>query len=227
MGTRKFHLPVVILFLSALFFSCGNDELKAPTKISFKFDMDDETQSHLNSVEFDNGRIEIENFSFNGQREEGDDVYFTRNFSNGLLVNLDSGQPSELSFEIPQGVYTNIRVSFSTTAIQNDAHLRVEGSFTEEDETEKSVIFDLDVSLSLVLTAINQQGLPDIVLKKENDYTPLIVFDPSICFEPITDTMLVNAVSINDTVFINPQQNTSLYLVIMGRINNSFKIIFE
>ncbi|MFW5793681.1 MAG: hypothetical protein ACOCWC_05305 [Bacteroidota bacterium] len=100
------HLLVFLLLVAML--ACDDKEdYTLPADLRMQFELDD--QAVLNgalSVEYLS--INIASIDIEGYREVGEDIFFTRNFSEGkkFILNYASVPDNEtLSFDVPQGIY--------------------------------------------------------------------------------------------------------------------------
>ena len=124
---------ISIIVISA-FSSCKKDKWDQPVSVSFLLDIN-RLPGLSDKLVFTDGKIVLENFTFDGDRVQGDDVYFTNSFLSGLHVNLNSNQISDLSFDIPQGTFTKLQVSFSTYGVNNSNHIALSNESSANETT--------------------------------------------------------------------------------------------
>ena len=128
----------------------------------------------------------MRNISFDGERIQGDDVYFEDEFDAGALVSLSGTTAiSQLLYEVPQGTYSSIRIDFDaeSSASQN---ITVLGSYVNSSSVELPVIIELDMLEFSDGLARSVAGITEIELVEDIPATATILFDPAFWFETIS-----------------------------------------
>ena len=131
---RKNYIYIVGVIFGLLLSCEPNDTLKLPTEALFVFDINriDNSDDRLT---FSRGTITLASFDFEGEREQGEDVYFNQTFSGGLTLPFDPDfYIQELDFDIPQGIYTRIDISFETFDEYDEDNIVVEGIYKNPQE---------------------------------------------------------------------------------------------
>lgn len=95
-----------------LLVNCGKSEWKKPTEVTFYIDINRD-QTMDGRLSFSEGQVMLRSFSFDGNRIQADDVFFEREFENGLIVPFSSTNSlGNLISAIPQGTYSSVRLDF-------------------------------------------------------------------------------------------------------------------
>lgn len=219
-----------ILWVMPFLFACQKNELKKPTDVSFKMDIN-RAPSTSGALIFDEGTINLAAFDVEGERQEGSDVSFSKEFSNGLLVSFDPNQPiSEIDFDIPQGVYKSLAISFETFDDNSDITIVCKGSYTNNSGSSIPLQFEFMSSEYFSMEAEDDSGNSDIVLDKDTPANAFIVFDPIYWFDIVPQNLLENAETSNvngaQTILINDSYNDNIYEMVVTRVEESTEITF-
>lgn len=221
---------LVILLYSFCFYSCKKDKWDEPTNVKFIVDIN-RTPGLGGKLTFSKGTIVLENFSFDGDRVQGDDVYFSNSYSTGLNISFNSNATvGELNYDIPQGTFTRIKIAFSTYGSTNDNHIVIEGIFNSSMGNDYPIRFEFKAKESFSVISQNSSGSSEIILKKDNPMTPKIIFDPVYWFLPVSQNLLNNADIVDiggiQTILINSSTNTEIFDIVASRIGDEVKITF-
>ncbi|XOV67544.1 MAG: hypothetical protein ACFHU9_18170 [Fluviicola sp.] len=228
MKTKLLIFLVVPLLLAS---SCKKNQLKQPTDVSFKMDIN-RNQSSDGKLVFTGGTINLESFSVSGTRQEGDPISFSNSFSGGLLVNFSpTGDIPQLNFEIPQGVYTSLEVSFDTYEGPGGVTIMVNGIYTNNGSVDIPVIFEFMSSETFAIESEDDVNSGVVVLEKDKPVSSLIKLDPIHWFDILTNNQLENATLTNingtPTILINADTNENLYDLMADRIDESAESVFN
>lgn len=218
-------LLMVALFV-ILCASCKKDKKwKIPTDVTFKMDINRSAGLSGNLV-WTSGNIMIANFIFDGKRDQGGDVYFTRDYPSGLNVFFDPNNPVPAwDFDIPQGTYTQINVSYKTYGSPGGKHIVVEGSYTNTTNSNiYPVKFEFEAEEFYNVVAKTSSGSTQIVLSKDVSSTATIKADPVYWFQTVTTSMMDNATLVtvngNPTILINDATNEDIYDAVRDRMDD-------
>jgi hypothetical protein len=233
MNNTFIKLALVILVTSS--FSCGKDrkKWKLPTDVKFKMDMN-RTVTLGGNLSWTSGNIIVSYFTFNGQREQSSDVNFTKDYPSGLNVFFDPTNPVPAwDFDIPQGTYHQINVSFRTYGSTGDDHIVIKGTYKN---TSTSVVypvqFEFEAEEYYNVTARNSSGGTKINLEKDKPVSATIKVDPVYWFQTVTTGMMDNATLVvvngNPTILINDDTNEDIFDLVRDRIDdNVTTVIFN
>jgi len=221
---------LIIIFLILSTPSCKN-EWKLPTDVGFKIDINRETSSDGRFV-FTDGEIIIETFEFDGEREQGDDVYFSKSFEQGLKIPFSSSNiVKELDFDIPQGTYSKIVISFETFDELNDTNIIVNGFYTNSNNEKIPIRFEFTPSEEFEIVAIDYSGSNQIILNKDHPVKAKIEINPAHWFQVVSSSSLDDAdlVDINGTptILINDDENDDIFDLIIDRLDESLEAVFK
>ena len=181
---------ILIAVLIAVFFSFSScdkrKKWKLPTDVGFKMDINRSTGSNGKLV-FTSGPIILAEFDFEGEREQGDDVYFTKSFPGGLSIPFDpNGTIAELDFDIPQGTYNRIEISFETFDDLGDDNIVVNGTYTNTSGTDYPIRFEFKSAEYFSIVAEDYSGSSQIILDKDIAVSTKIQLDPIHWFQVVS-----------------------------------------
>jgi hypothetical protein len=222
---------IIILSLPMFFFSCEKDTWKEPADVDFVLDINRSTGLG-GKLYFNKATIILGNFIFDGDRVQGDDVYFSNTYPSGLSVPCDpSINIPDLNFDIPQGTFTRITISFTTTPALGENQIVVEGVYSNSMAgIDYPIRFEFKASQTFSITSQNANGNSEIILEKDRQSTPCITFDPVYWFQPISQSML-NSADLFDvngvpTILVCDSCNLTIYSIVANRIGEGAKIVF-
>lgn len=224
----------IIFFLSLsvlLIVGCKKNELKKPTDVSFNIDIN-RNESTDGKLVFTSGTINLSSFNVNGVRQEGDPIAFSNSFPQGLIVNFNStGTISELDYDIPQGVYTSLEVSFETHEGPGGVTIVVNGIYSNNGGTDIPVMFEFLSSESFEIESEDGVNSGLVVLDKDTPANAIIQLDPIHWFDILSNNQMENATLTNVggtmTLLINEENNENLYDLLADRVDESAESIFN
>jgi hypothetical protein len=226
-------ITTFILFLmAALLCSCKDaEEFKIPADLGFRMDINRGTSSN-GRLNFTKGSITLASFSFDGRREQGGDIYFSRSYESGLSIAFDPNQSIEaFNFTILQGNYTRIEIEFETSDESDDSSLVVEGWYLHTNGTRYPLRFELESSVDFEIEAKEQSGNKQIVIKQETPAIAEIKLDPVKWFEAVPVAYLDNAeIDEEDgspVIIINEDTNEDIYAIVVSKIESSAETVFK
>jgi len=209
--------------------SCNKSEWKEPTEVTFTVDINKD-QTMNGNLSFTGGQVVLREIIFDGNRIQGEDVYFEKEYEGGLNVSLSSSANSQLVYEIPQGTYTNIRIDFEAEKSDNDL-ITVEGNYINSSSNQLPVIVELPIIEFYDKVAKNSNGDTEIDLVAGQPSKATIKLDPVFWFENISVNQLDNAqttmVDGIESILINGSVNEDLLDLINERVGKGVEIIFD
>ena len=226
---------ILTAVLIAMFFASSTCEKrkkwKLPTDVGFKMDINRSICSNGKLV-FTSGTIILAEFDFEGEREQGDDVYFTKSFPGGLSIPFDpNGAIAELDFDIPQGTYTRIAISFETFDDLGDDNIVVNGTYTNTSGTKYPIRFEFESSEYFSIVAEDYSGDSQIVLDKDIAVSTKILLDPIHWFQVVSTSLLDDAdlVSVGGTptIVISEDENDDIFDLVVDRLDESTEAVFQ
>ncbi|MCK9401724.1 MAG: hypothetical protein M0Q51_17290, partial [Bacteroidales bacterium] len=205
----------IIISIFVLLPSCKKNKWKQPTDVGFIVDIN-RSSGQGGKLIFTKGDITLANFSFDGKRVQGDDIYFLNTFSSGLNIVFDPNLPVEsLNFEIPQGTFTKIEISFETFGINDDNQIVLEGNYEKSMNNNYPIRFEFKAKIVQTIIARNSSGSSEIILNKDVPSYPKIMFDPIFWFNPVSPNLINNAETVDiggtPTILINDTCNENIY----------------
>lgn len=224
----KLKQALIAITIFGCFFACK--KWKEPTDVDFFVDIE-KSAALGGQLTFTGGKINIESFDFDGDREKGDDVLFTKDFNNGLLIPFNESQSvAELEFMIPQGEYKRIDIGFRTFDDNGDVCILVEGTYTYSGGGSIPFRFEFTDSEQFKIRAENKNG-GNILLDKDISSSAKIVLDPNYWFQPVPTSYFENAdvsnISGTNTILINKDNNDLIYDIVLNRLEESALIVFN
>jgi hypothetical protein len=225
---RKIYFLAV---LSVLIFSCKKAELKKPTEVNFTFDLN-KNFTPASTIKMISGDINFIDFSITGDRVEGQDISFSRSFQSGLYIDLNgSGEIAEMDFDIPQGEYTDLNVSFNIASDQNNLALSLDGTYKITQGPVVALRFEYDGGNSFSISGEGNTAGQSIIMDADLGKKGRIKFDPIYWFGSLTANQMDNATIIpmqgQDMILLSSTSNVSLYEIVLNRISSSNTAIFE
>lgn len=229
-----------MLMLTGVFGSCQDEEeFKIPTDVNIQVDINRNASSN-GRLNFTQGHISLSSFAFDGRREEGGDVYFEKEYEQGLSIAFDPGKSGEaLKFQIPQGNYTRIEIELETFDDLDDSGLVLTGTYLNASGIQYPIRFELGSSLEFEIESRDQSGNNQILLKAGTPATAIIKLDPIKWFETVPASYLDNAVLVVEGgesegeveadasyILINEETNENIYEIILNRIEQSTETVF-
>jgi len=227
-----------IIFLAvvfSLFFSsCEKEDYTKPVEVSFEFTMDSlqlNESPKSGSFTIDKGTLIVQTFEFDGRRDQGDDYYFTSEFSTPLRAELHNQNTNQnVSFDIPQGIYNRIEINLSL-GDGNENALCLEGSFRRGPFDEVPILFEYAFQEQVRITARNKQDSEQIVLSTDNPVKATIRINVPNLFQFVNMNMIRNAEMVQengvDVIKINNENNNSIFNLIATKLDNSIQVVFE
>lgn len=229
----KNNFWVVLVIFSFLWMTaCRKDknEWKKPTDVAFKADVN-RGEAMSGTLKFTGGTIVLREFSFDGERLQGDDVYFEKQFPGGLTVALDANKLiPELDFDIPQGNYTKITIELEIEG-SGSKSIAVNGSYTNSNGDTYPLRLELEEIEIYTVVAKDISGSSEIVLNKDLPTNALITFDPVHWFGTVSAGMLDNASLVDVggvmTILINDANNEDILDKVTDRIDEATEVAFD
>ncbi|MBN1387940.1 MAG: hypothetical protein JW965_05800 [Bacteroidales bacterium] len=233
MKKQFFLLFIIILFALA---SCEEDELKLPAEVNVEFEMtplslDDDNAKGDPVLTVDEGYLVINTIEFDGDRDEGEDYFFSSPFEPSLQVELHNGIVSEdVTFDIPQGVYKKVEFTLMIGDEEYPA-LRLRGICNKPPFKDIPMLFEYPFTEEIQIGATNIDGKKEIVLTKDQPSTATIILDTPDLFKLFNFGMLQQAelvtIDDEDVLLINNETNTNIFNVLAIRLEQSMQVVFE
>ena len=146
------------------------------------------------------------------------------------MIPLDGEVNSSLVYQIPQGVYDYMQIKVNIVANGSNPAIILNGTYRQAPSLTKNVVFTHNANESIQIIGESSDN-GGIVLTKSKTEKIDIVFDAIYWFETLTSDQLSNAETtiINDqeTILIDNANNVSLYEIVISRMNNSHRAIFN
>jgi len=230
-------ISLVIFSLILVSYSCEKDELTEPTKVDLEFSMDSYTDYGQNgpksgsSFEINEGVMIIESIEFDGRRDEGEDYYFTSDFSEPLIAELHNKYTNQnVAYDIPQGIYNRIELNFSI-GDGNENALCLQGQYQRGPLDDVEIRFEYAFKEQIRIRAQNNMNNEQIVLKSNSDIKANVIFDAPHLFKIVSMNMIKNAETTQEDgknlILINNENNIDIFNVLVTRLDNSIRVIFD
>jgi hypothetical protein len=221
---------IICLFGVFMLDSCGKSEWKEPTEVSFFIDIN-RTEIMDGRLSFTGGQVMLRETSFDGYRIQADDVYFEREFENGIVVPFSSSNSlSALMFDIPQGTYSSIRIDLSAERSDTETNY-VEGDFTLNSGGQIPIFIEVDEIEFYDVLAQALSGDNEINLIAGNPSSAVIILNTVHWMSSISVNMLDNAETTMidgvESILINSDTNSDVYELIAEKIETNNQVIFN
>ena len=221
----------LILFGLLVFSGCSKDEFTKPSQVVFEFKMN-KTSSAGKFLQFQEGTFRFNALEFDGERESGGDVFFTAPFSDPIYADLESGTTSEtVSFDIPQGIYQHIQVSFEIGEDDQQSAISYDGVYQSARGNDIPVRVEINFAGIIPVNAKSASGGNQIVLNKDLNNVAEITLDPVFLFQLVNSRTLESASVTNldgvATILINENSNEVIYNRLINRLEQSTFAVFK
>ena len=213
-----------------IFTSCGK-KWKKPTDVSFKFQLNNNSSAGL--VKFTGGYYTLNRLKFTGDRKQGTHhIELDQTFSGNKQALLFQNPTSAgIKFNVPQGTYKNIELEVDIDGNQTGTSLEITGYYINSDDDTCSVIFDFSADDVLNIPASSSNGGTEIILVEDRPSSGTFIINPNYWFAAISHSSLDDAsedlIDNVKTIFINNHENTDIYNLIIGRVRDGNRLIFE
>ncbi len=203
--------------------------------VSFAVDMQRE-QATGSGLRFTEGHAVLSSFEFEGDREQAESVHFEKEYGQGLYIPFSPNQaPGELKFQVPQGSYRRIAISFETAEGDEEEEsggsgLVVKGVYRTGSGSELPLLFELSSSGEFETVAKSVSGGSQVVLKREAPASATIRLNPLYWFQAVPSSSLDNAevFEVNGvaTILINEEANEHIYEIVVSRLGKGAETVF-
>lgn len=246
----RLKITCIILILAAA--GCTDDNvLKLPvqTKVVMRFlPLDQGIYGEFEEVGIHGSmcRIGIQSIAFEGMREVGDDVFFNMEPGIDLLINDFINSRADITdFELPQGIYNNIRLDYHLQTINHEEWIPADESVTQEIgliiegevyhywwNSDPFMIDSLHLFPFVFMIDRTEQFLfrstQDAVVKQP-DCQILLLFDLDKAFQSIDPNSFEEAEISGDEdhpkIIISSKKNRDLYEILLYRLGMSTRMI--
>jgi len=207
------------------------EKWKLPTDVSFKMDIN-RTVTSGGNLAFTGGAIILGSFTFDGNRTQADDVFFVNNYS-GLSISFDpNNSVAELDFDIPQGTYSKISVSFQTFGNAGDDHIVITGTYKNSvTDSIYPLRFEFEAMEFYTVISKDASGNSEIILDESVASTATITLDPVFWFQTISTSSLDNATLVNisgvPTILITDAKNEDIFDLVVDRVDDATEVVFD
>lgn len=238
------------LFYAGLLFglgACAKDESTRPAPVSLQMELSSGNvdigarTTAKNTIRVESAQYRISEMAFEGYRESGRDYFFTKDFGDGLSVEVKAGASANVfSFDMPQGVYERIGISLQlhrsngksdAMAYNEDAAIIMRGFYLNNKEEEIPLIFVYDFDETLSHTARHAAGSTDVAVRQDHGNVASIVVDLSYWLQLINGRMLQGArlttIDGQPTIIISEDQNENIFNLLTTRIKDATKLTFR
>ena len=229
----KIKLSIILTIILATVFtgSCLDDELKEPVSVKFEFSMDLEADGGK-FLEFDGGELSLNALEFDGDREAGEDFYFLSEFESELEVDLlNKNQNQEVFFDIPQGIYTRIKLQIGNEAMTTGPIITFSGVYSSVRDGDIPVRIEFTNIDPIEIVAEDINNDPEIVLNKDVSTIVTISFDPDFLSQVSNSRQLESAditeVEGESVIVISENSNSVIFNIIVNRLERSVRAIFN
>ncbi|MBN4073121.1 hypothetical protein JYT74_03660 [Crocinitomix catalasitica] len=218
-------MKVVTLIACLLLLACKKNELKKPTDVSMKMDINRNVSAQGHLI-FTGGSIILSSFNVNGERQEGSPISFSKSFNTGLNVNFSpSNNIPELVFDIPQGNYYELIITFATVYNSGNNTVIVNGTYTNASSTTFPLVFEFKAADSFSIIGEDDEGAATIILDKNVSASTLIKFDPVYWFATVSNSLFDSATLVDIggqmTILVNSSTNEDIYDLVVDRMEES------
>jgi hypothetical protein len=224
-------LKIFCFFILSIFACSKVNQWKQPTEVCFNINIVEEAIMD-GTLLFKEGYISVASFEFDGKRQEGGDVYFTKNYAQELNALFGASDISDLKFDVPQGIYTAVNLEITSAIKEEKPNLVVDGFFKNKQGTFYPIRFELSKmeTFSIVGTdLVDKEEEIDLVQVTKTKAT--ILLNPAKWFAVLPKSALEQAEKVSiegiNTILINNAVNGLLYKEIVANLGKgTVKAIF-
>lgn len=218
---------ILISLLILTQFSCGKEDFTEPSPTSFSFILTGASEN-IDHLSFSKIQLLITEFEFEGVRQNAPDFFFEEVFDEQLNLQWPAVVTS-LDFEIPQGVYETVEISFRLS--ESSESVMVEGIYRSL-ERDRNILLsaELGEAIALELSAVHTDGSTSISFDKGTVNRASIQFDATGLFATIDRERMESAVgqlAENEILTISNSINTDIYQILKSQLMNYISITFE
>ena len=186
-------------------------------------------QGHL---VFSGGNILIQDFTVEGERKEGEAIAFSKSFPQGLSIDFSpTTNISKLVFDIPQGDYYSLVITFSTKYNNGNSNISVNGTYTNTSGVSIPLLYEFKDDDEIIIIGEDDEGDATIVLSKDIPVNTLVKFDPVYWFATVSNNLLDNAtlVDVNgtQTILVNSSTNEVIYDLVVDRMEETALALWQ
>ncbi len=239
---RCLKIPVFTFMVLWGFSSCEPDDLSKPVRVHFElsFTQDNAPLSYLT---FHNIAMDLEQISFYGIRQEGNDVLFNTRPGDafGMHILTPAQNTSYVTyFDIKQGVYQLMRwdievgeiddeVYFDDYIDSDDFGLIIEGTYTRQDGSSVPIFFAIEEEEVIRVESENQDGEVPIAIVADNVYTVFLEINPHALMRGISRNLLEQAETDEEDdiefIEISEDENEDLYNLVLFQLSKTLKAV--
>lgn len=224
-------LKIFCFFILSIFACSKVNQWKQPTEVCFNIDIAEEAIMD-GALFFKEGYISLASFEFDGKREEGGDVYFTKNYAQELKTLFGASDISDLKFDVPQGIYTAVNLEITSAIKEEKPNLVVDGFFKNKQGTLYPIRFELSEMETFSIVGVNLVDKEEqIDLAQVAKTQATILLNPVKWFAVLPKSALEQAEKVSikgiNTILINNEVNGQLYKEILANLGKDImKAIF-
>lgn len=234
----------ILLGLIVLLSACQKEEFTEPVKANLVVKLEEGTSSY---VSFEYGLVLFEQILFDGHRQQGGDVHFATE-PGKTMGPVSCSKVTEgfvKSFDIPQGVYSNMQWHFLFGDIDDmddetddeadepdmEGGIVFSGWYHRSDGSSVAVRIMIEEEEQFIINASSEGSYENITLSAANTYDVQLAFNPYYAIRPISQESWENAElnSDDDQTFIeiSTDMNEALYETVLFRLESSVKVVIK
>jgi hypothetical protein len=241
MKAKKHGIHVYFMLamgMGMLFHACEKDPLTLPAEVPVYFIMENELASNPGKgnpfLEIDSARISITDIRFDGDREQGEDIFFTAGFENNRVFKLNSSVDTPaVTFDIPQGKYKHMKFILEVGG-ENQHGISIQGKYKEPGRKGKNIPLHLNFFMApeiielLVESELNGQ---ENTIQKDQEKKVEIILDLEYMFRLLQGNRLQQADTEyheeSERIHIAPGKNEDIYYDLANRVGKSFRAVYK
>jgi hypothetical protein len=231
------------------------DELLEPTTVDLKIKMinpkpfkDLPPQANKKTIEFEGGTLRIASIKFNGDRENNDNYYFSKDFDQVVVADLaNNSLNQQVTFDIPRGVYNPVKITLETSGTESIPGLKLRGKFKNKGNGppdfvhggKKEIPVEFDFfnynreEIELTLNTEAGVGEEQIVFDGDNWNTLEIRINLAHLFRKFNPGLLeraeIQGQGENQRIVVSRSQNNKeeIYFNLVNRVDKSIKAVIK
>lgn len=214
------------IFIIALFqlTACEQKQVwKLPAKATIALNLLPQGGGGPSNLTFTEGQIILSKVYVEGSINQANNFRFERNFPVGLIVDFNSTAIlEELKFDIPQGDYLDLNISFETKPTEKTINVGGVFDYNNPNKADALIHFEFDSLQIFNINIKKPQGSSLFNITDSTNNNIEILLNPPFWFKNVTATMMNNAnttiINNQSHILINKTSNNNIYQDAKGRI---------
>ena len=226
-----YSTSILLLLLVAMSFTSCERKWKETAPLSVSIKLVNTAISEY--VIINSGEVYLSTFGINGARKQGDAVAFSNNLPEGTMASLQDGSiiPS-IEYDIPQGTYSSFVINMGIKPKASIGSLALFGEHVGIDDNGEVESHRIEFIYNPATNySLNTVSSGEINFVSDQKAKAIINLDAKYLLSSISNSMWMEAehTELNgvETIIVSENDNTTIYNILVGRLNSSFSAHIE